>query len=636
MKMNEKLNEVFEQIRKYDMLRDIFHRWIVQQKLKKIDDREIIDGIGMAEMPKILYLLELKYRSSVQWIPIENDVMVRLGEINVANMSYLAVYLHFIEIKNNCLHIEGNISLPVAADKRNLFYIRHNGIRIDGKMSDHNLDCRLGKNIYEKRTVFSVEVQLEENDNQIEFFNCIDGLECKYGKINSMRFLPIADVLKNQYALQSNWLIWENGSHINLKKVSEEDIVAFENRFRDSVAMQLREQDLANVIDIRKEYFERKKEKRKSIWLFMDRIDKADDNGEAYFEYVCGRNPKNVECYFIISKLSPDYKRISRIGPVIDALSKEHCILLLLADYIFTSQLNGWTENPYGEQEEYFRDLYHHAKVVFLQHGVTKDDQTIWLNRYNQNLHAIVTSARKETEAFLTYPYLYEKRQIWETGMPRLDRLYNDNTNYILFMPTWRKGLMEQRWDEKKRAYRWYLKDEFWKSSYYSTYHQILNDKEFLKRCKKAGYRIIFMPHPIMQPYIGEFGASEEVVIMPYDASWRELFAESKIMITDYSSVAFDFAYLKKPIIYFHFDQQDFFKSHTYKEGYFDYENMGFGEIVTTKETLYKAIFKQLKRGCQEESIYEKRINDFYSYLDSKCCERIYKKVMEESNGISI
>ena len=50
-------------------------------------------------------------------------------------------------------------------------------------------------------------------------------------------------------------------------------------------------------------------------------------------------------------------------------------------------------------------------------------------------------------------------------------------------------------------------------------------------------------------------------------------------MLTDYSSVAFDFAYLRKPIVYAHFDKEAFFSGeHSYTAGYFDYERDGFGE----------------------------------------------------------
>lgn len=604
--------------------------------LRRKDDQEIIRTIGMENLPRIIDVLYDKYHGKYQLIDIGGDCMFRFGNTNVANVSYLATYIHFLSIDNGVLKIEGNVSWPAVLRKCFKFYVVVNGKECICRMFDSGLDLVYNRRIYEIRTAFLYEQKLDEGESyDITFCYECNGIKCHSGKINSMRFSPVADVLDNQYAVRDGWLIWEEGSRIRLKKSFGEEADAFEQRFRDTIMTKLDIQNARDVLAIRKEYFAEKAERQNEVWLFMDRIDKADDNGEAFFEYVCKRKPENVDCYFVIDTSSADHGRLSRMGNVVEALSKEHCVLLLLAEYVFTSQLNGWTENPYGELEEYFRDLYHRAKVIFLQHGVTKDDQTRWLNRYNQNLHAIVCSALKEKEAFLNYPYLYEEQQIWNVGMPRLDKLYDNRSRLILFMPTWRNALMEQRLDEDKGIYRWYLKDGFRQSSYYDFYHKVLNDKLFLQKCRDAGYRIIFMPHPIMQPYIEEYRVADEVITLPYDTSWRELFAKCSIMVTDYSSVAFDFAYLEKPIIYCQFGRKEFFKSHSYREGYFDYKRMGFGEVVTTKWKFYKTIFDYMENECEEKELYQKRVKAFYTHLDVKCCERIYEKVIKEKDGIS-
>lgn len=604
--------------------------------LRKKDDQEIIRITGMADLPRIIDILYDKYHGRYQLIDIGGDCMFRFGSTNVANVSYLATYVHFISIEGGILRIEGNVSWPAVLKKHFRFYIMVNGKEYTCRMSDAGLDLTDGRRTYETRTAFLHEQKLEEGESyDITFCYECNGIRCRSGKINSMRFSPVADVLDGQYALLEGWIIWEEGSRIRLKENTGGEAGAFEQRFRDSVKAGLDAQDARKVLSIRGEYFARKAGQKNAVWLFMDRIDKADDNGEAFFEYVCKRKPEKVDCYFVIDRASADHERLSRMGHVVDALSEEHCVLLLMAEYVFTSQLNGWAENPYGVLEEYFRDLYHRPKVVFLQHGVTKDDQTGWLNRYNQNLHAIVCSASKEKEAFLSYPYQYEEKQLWNVGMPRLDRLYNDASRFILFMPTWRKALMEQRPDEDKGIYRWYLKDGFQQSSYYAFYHGVLNDRSFLRKCRDAGYRIIFMLHPIMQPYIEEYQVPDEVVTLPYDTSWRELFAKSSIMVTDYSSVAFDFAYLEKPVIYCQFGRKEFFRSHTYREGYFDYKKMGFGEVVTTQKEFYRTISGYMENGCREKELYRERVKAFYTYLDAGCRGRIYEKVIGERDGIS-
>ena len=67
-----------------------------------------------------------------------------------------------------------------------------------------------------------------------------------------------------------------------------------------------------------------------------------------------------------------------------------------------------------------------------------------------------------------------------------------------------------------------------------------------------------------------------------YDESYQELFNNSSVLVTDYSSVFFDFAYLKKPVIYYHP-----IDDYHYENSYFDYETMGFGDVVKFVKCLF-------------------------------------------------
>ena len=52
----------------------------------------------------------------------------------------------------------------------------------------------------------------------------------------------------------------------------------------------------------------------------------------------------------------------------------------------------------------------------------------------------------------------------------------------------------------------------------------------------------------------------------------QKLMIECDMMITDYSSVQFDFAYMKKPILLYQFDREAYQSGHQGK-GYFDPDN---------------------------------------------------------------
>lgn len=591
---------------------------------KQKSDEEIIEKYGMARLPRIISELYKKYGDKFQLIDIGGDCMFRIGETNVANVSYLAVYINFLKIQNEELIIEGNVSWPTVLLKYFELYIEINGKRYTCDMYDAGLDMEKHGDTYETRTAFTYHMELIQGQKYvIRFVYRCNGIDSYSGKINYMRFSPIADILENQYAERSGWLLQNKEASICVEETSEDTVKQREEEFRSKI-------DYTDVIDIRKKYFEARDNKSRQIWLFMDRIDRADDNGEIFFRYINECYPDVADCYYIIEESSPDYDRIKKYGKVIPAMSDEHKILLPLADYIFTSQLNGWVENPYGEKEEYFRDIYHQAKVVFLQHGVTKDNHTKWLNRLNQDCHAIVSSSKMEQQAFIEGKYFYRPEQIWNTGMPRFDRLYKEESKYILFLPTWRQEIMEQQYDEDEGVYRWKLKPDGADSEYFKRYSEILSDEVFLENCRKKGYQIAYMPHPLIEPYMDEMKLAPDMKIIGKEVHWRDIFASSAIMITDYSSVAFDFAYLKKTIIYYQFDSETFFAGHTYSKGYFDYRKNGFGDVVESRDALLEAIYRAIDRKGRMPHKYVRRVRKFYTHIDKRNCKRLYKKIMEE------
>lgn len=607
----------------------------LHRNLKNVPDQVIMEQTGMAQLPLIVDLLSRKYRGKVQLVDIGGDCMIRFGSTNVANMSYLAAYIHFIHVGEETLEVEGNISIPTVFRERCKFYGLVNGKRQECVFQDGDMDRSHKGRIYETRTVFHLTCRLEGcSALDIVFGIKTDGIESICGKINAMRFSPVADVIRHQYAFRSGWLLRIEGNRLCCRRSGREMLFGWEKKFLEEAARLTREK-AGWIQDIRQEYYRRKEQKKREIWLFFDRQDKADDNGEAMFSYVCSLGKKDLEAYFVISRKSPDFERVASIGPVVEALSFEHCVLLLLADYILTSQLNGYVENPFGEYEEFFRDLSHTPKVIFLQHGVTKDDQTKWLNRYNQNLYALVVSAGAERDSFLQSGYFYREEQIWLTGMPRYDLLDSDekeDSKYILLMPTWRKEYMEQKYDRSTHVYKWIPKETFASGRYVRRYHSLLNNRTLQKYCRRYGYKLVFMPHPIVMPYKEIFCPDSSVETFPYHTRWRELFSHGSLLVTDYSSVAFDFAFLKKPVVYYQFDCGEFFASHSYEKGYFDYKKMGFGEVAKGERHLVELLGRYMKEGCRMSRIYRERVDRFFSFQRGGSCERIFQKIMEKES----
>ena len=151
---------------------------------------------------------------------------------------------------------------------------------------------------------------------------------------------------------------------------------------------------------------------------------------------------------------------------------------------------------------------------------------------------------------------------------------------------------------------------------------------------KKYGYKIKFLLHPILSSQKDDFTPNSELEVIPSvgDLSYEKILTESSLMVTDYSGVQFDFAYMRKPIVYFH---PEVLPPH-YDDGIFFYDSMGFGEICTKSDQLVDVLCDYMRKGCNMKDMYRERADNFYVYNDHNNCERIYKEIMKYQKQVDI
>ena len=194
-------------------------------------------------------------------------------------------------------------------------------------------------------------------------------------------------------------------------------------------------------------------------------------------------------------------------------------------------------------------------------------------------------------------------------------------------MPTWRNKLVsEMDLNTGLRKYN----PNFKNTDYFKFYNNLINHPKLLKALKKFNYKIKFIPHPIMIPQLKDFTTNDYVFFEKNSIDYTKEFQENKLLITDYSSVFFDFAYLKKPIIYTQFDEKDFYEGQLYDKGYFDFSKDGYGKVTYNIEDTIEEIINILNNNCKMEQKYLNRVENFFKYNDSNNCERIYKEILNK------
>lgn len=364
--------------------------------------------------------------------------------------------------------------------------------------------------------------------------------------------------------------------------------------------------------------------KRKNIWIFMDRVFEADDSAEILYEYTVKNGGSGITPIFTIKADAKDFTRLQKIGKVVPFLSQYHKLLQLHSKKVISSHADDVMINPFQASLADMNDLYKYD-FIFLQHGIIKDDISDWLNRYSKNIKLFVTSVRTEYQSLLDYDYFYDKSVVKLTGLPRYDRMHNNPEKKVALCPTWRNHLAMTVSD----ADRGYSKD-FKKTYYYRYYQDLISNARLNKSLKKYGYTMQFYIHPSFKDQYVDFkpGDSVEVKKLPYD--YKQVKSMSSLMITDYSSVVFDFAYLRKPIIYSQFDEGIFWSSHISKPGYFSYRQNGLGPVMTNLDDTVDQIIKYLENGCELERKYRKRIDNFFAFDDKNNTKRVFKEIVRQ------
>ena len=161
--------------------------------------------------------------------------------------------------------------------------------------------------------------------------------------------------------------------------------------------------------------------------------------------------------------------------------------------------------------------------------------------------------------------------------------------------------------------------------------HPGLNQQQKLEKLlTKYGYDAVFYPHFEVQRFLSSFHTENPHVKIGAlgQMDVQTLLMASALLITDFSSIQFDFAYMLKPEIYYQFDEARYWGTH-HDRGYFDYRADGFGEVVTTQEALLTAIEAALASECAVTPEMQKHIRDTFGALDDHNCERNHQAIRE-------
>lgn len=348
----------------------------------------------------------------------------------------------------------------------------------------------------------------------------------------------------------------------------------------------------------------------KDIWIVGERPYKAQDTGYHFFKYMRKNHP-NKNVYYVIEEDSPELKNIEHYGNILYFKSKKHILYVLAATRIIGSH---HADYLYPLRTDEFKRKVKATKV-FLQHGIIGTKNTVHFygktsNSFETDLFLVSSDFEKN---IIIKDFGYKEKEVEITGLSRFDSLFKSDVKLkrqLLIIPTWREWLVSE--------------DKFLESEYFKRYRSLINNQKLHELAEKYNFNIIFCLHPNMQIYTPYFKDSPVQVISQGEVDVQYLIKESALMLTDYSSVAFDFSFLNKPVLYYQFDRSIFIGK---KGSHLNLDEDLPGDILFEESEVLNCIEDYAKNDFIMKAEYQKKAAKFIKYKDAQSSKRIYHAV---------
>ena len=348
------------------------------------------------------------------------------------------------------------------------------------------------------------------------------------------------------------------------------------------------------------------------IWLIGERPVQAEDNGYQFFKY-CRETYPNRKAYYVIDRQSPHLQQVRQLGNVIYHSSWKHMVYMLAA----SKYISAWTTREslmpsWKGFYQMFGSIVDSKTSICLQHGMIIHNISPYLHKELYGLNYIFCCSQREKQ-IIKNTLGYRDEEIFVTGLSRFDQLQKDTQakRQILVMPTWRRYLAKQ--DQQF----------FVQSDFYRMYDRLLNNPRLFTLLKRHDYELVFYMHHNFQTFSRLFHSSNNrIQILTYqDVRIADLLKSSELLVTDYSSVATDFLYMKKPVLFYQFDPYHNHHSEVEEIRYRD-----IGDVVDDDQALINRIEDMLSGSIDVDRL-ERRRRRMFDQIDDQNSNRIYKQI---------
>jgi CDP-glycerol glycerophosphotransferase len=345
------------------------------------------------------------------------------------------------------------------------------------------------------------------------------------------------------------------------------------------------------------------------------------DSPKYIYEYLCENYPGKYKCIWVIN----DKKTKIPYQPVkVKRFSIRYCFYMAVCKYdVFNVRQPGWVRKREGNV---FLETWHGTplkKLVFDQEEVMAASPLYKSQFYKHSRvwDYLVSANRFSTNVFKS-AFLFDK-EILEFGYPRNDILHRENRDEIalqvrkklcipegkktiLYAPTWRD-------------------DEYYDHGKYK--FELKLDLKQLKEEFGDEYIVLLRTHYYIADSIDITGVEDFAYNVSKYNDISELYLISDLLITDYSSVFFDYANLRRPILFYTYDLDKY--RDLIRGFYMNIETDVPGPLLFTNKDVIDAIHNidQITQEYSEK--YEAFYERFCSIEDGHASEKVAKRVFQ-------
>lgn len=331
------------------------------------------------------------------------------------------------------------------------------------------------------------------------------------------------------------------------------------------------------------------------------------DNPKYIVEEILKRNYKKVDIVWLVNSKADAKELPKKVKP---------CIKSSYKSIYHMATANVWIDNcrkyfKYKKKKQFYLQTWHGFALKRIEKDVCNNLNPGYVNVAQKDSSAIdiIVSCSKFMESIYKKSFWYNGK-IENFGAPRNDIIINQSANIytkvkeqfsicegkkiVLYAPTFRK-------DKSLTAYN-------------LDYQMLLNacNEKFGK-----DFIVLVRLHPIITDLASNLNYSEKIINASSYPDMQELLVVADVLITDYSSLMFDFALSNKPVFLFATDIDDYKNDRNF---YFNLQDLPFS-ISTNNEELAQRIMSL------DESSYIVGLNKFYAEVgmnrQGRACEMV-------------